>query len=59
MEIYAASRALRHADIGIASQHYLDKKKRVSTGLGKLLGKNSDLPSELKEKILPLQTHAA
>jgi integrase len=35
--IYAASRALRHADIAITSQHYLDKKKRVVSGLGHLL----------------------
>jgi integrase len=37
--IYAASRALRHADIGITSQHYLDKKARITTGLGKLLSR--------------------
>lgn len=44
--IYAASRALRHADIGITSQHYLDKKTRVTTGLGKLLlRQDSILPS--------------
>ena len=35
--IYAASRALRHADIAITSQHYVDKKKRVVSGLGHLL----------------------
>jgi integrase len=35
--IYAASRALRHADIAITSQHYLDKKSRVTVGLGHLL----------------------
>jgi len=35
--IYAASRALRHADIAITSQHYLDKKKRVVSGMGYLL----------------------
>jgi integrase len=35
--IYAASRALRHADITITSQHYVDKKKRVVSGLGHLL----------------------
>jgi hypothetical protein len=44
--IYAASRALRHADIGITSQHYLDKKTRVTAGLGKLLlRQDSILPS--------------
>lgn len=35
--IYAASTALRHADIAITSQHYLDKKRRVTVGLGGLL----------------------
>jgi hypothetical protein len=35
--IYAASRALRHADIAITSQHYLDKKSRATVGLGHLL----------------------
>jgi integrase len=38
--IYAASRALRHADIAITSKHYLDKKKRVVSGLGHLLKDN-------------------
>jgi hypothetical protein len=35
--IYAASRALRHADIGITAQHYLDKKTRITVGFGKHL----------------------
>jgi integrase len=35
--IYAASRALRHADIAITSPHYLDKKSRATVGLGHLL----------------------
>lgn len=35
--IYAASTALRHADIVITSQHYLDKKRRVTVGIGGLL----------------------
>jgi len=35
--IYLASHALRHADISITSQHYLDKKRRVTVGLGSLL----------------------
>lgn len=35
--IYAASYALRHADIKITSQHYLDKKRRATVGLGHLL----------------------
>ena len=35
--IYAASRLLRHADITTTAQYYLDKKKRVTSGLGPLL----------------------
>jgi integrase len=35
--IYAASRALRHADIRTTSAHYLDRKRRVTVGLGGLL----------------------
>lgn len=35
--IYLASHALRHADISITAQHYLDKKRRVTVGLGGLL----------------------
>jgi integrase len=35
--IYAASQALRHADIAITSQHYLDKKRQVTAALGHLL----------------------
>ena len=33
----SASRALRHADIAITSQHYLDKRKRTVAGLGRFL----------------------
>ena len=35
--IYAASHALRHGDITITSQHYLDKRKRSTPGLGRLM----------------------
>jgi integrase len=35
--IYAASRALRHADIAITAQHYVDQKERVTFGMGDLL----------------------
>lgn len=35
--IYAASRFLRHKDIAVTSQHYLDKKERITSGLGGLL----------------------
>ena len=35
--IYEASRALRHADIHITTQHYIDRKRRVTVGLGGFL----------------------
>ena len=35
--IYQASRMLRHADIAITAQHYLDQKERVTFGMGNLL----------------------
>ncbi len=38
--IYAASHALRHADIAITSQHYLDKKRRATVGMGHLLARS-------------------
>lgn len=41
--IYAASHALRHADIGITSQHYLDSRKRATVGLGQLLKKPNNV----------------
>jgi len=37
--IYAASRALRHADISITGQHYLDKRQPTPAGLGKFLSR--------------------
>src|SRR4029077_12306253 len=45
--IYAASTALRHADIAITSQHYLDRRKRSTVGLGGLL-KPSDTVIPIK-----------
>lgn len=44
--IYAASRALRHADIKVTTEHYVDKKHRVTVGLGALLKDD--------EKIVPI-----
>jgi integrase len=35
--IYAASHALRHSDIAITSQHYLDRRRRATVGMGHLL----------------------
>jgi integrase len=41
--IYAASHALRHADIAITSQHYLDKRKSARAGLGRFLSTPSNV----------------
>src|SRR5260370_31588268 len=41
--IYAASRALRHADIAITSLHYLDKRESARVGLGRFLSKPSNI----------------
>jgi integrase len=46
--IYAASRALRHADIAITSQHYLDRRRRATVGLGGLLTVPANLTGEIK-----------
>jgi hypothetical protein len=46
--IYAASRALRHADIGITAQHYLDQKERVTFGMGNLLSFPDNVTPMLK-----------
>ncbi|GDY22974.1 hypothetical protein LBMAG56_43210 [Verrucomicrobiota bacterium] len=35
--IYAASRFLRHSDIGVTARFYADQKQRISVGLGQLL----------------------
>jgi integrase len=35
--IYTASRMLRHTDIAITAAHYLDRKERVTFGMGDLL----------------------
>ena len=41
--IYAASQALRHADIAITRAHYLDPRKRSTVGLGNLLKAPADV----------------
>jgi integrase len=41
--IYAASRALRHADIAITSQHYLDRRGSARAGLGNLLSRPANI----------------
>lgn len=42
--IYTASRMLRHADIATTARHYLDRKSRVTVGLGGLLASAKRLP---------------
>jgi integrase len=48
--IYAASLALRHADIAITSQHYLDKRQRATAGLGAFLVQPSNVVSIERRK---------
>jgi hypothetical protein len=48
--IYAASHALRDADIAVTSQHYLDKRQRVTVGLGALLVSPQNVVSIEKHK---------
>ena len=48
--IYEASRALRHADIRTTSAHYLDRKRRVTVGLGNLLTTVQDTLGKRDEK---------
>ena len=48
--IYAASHALRHADIAITSQHYLAKRQRATVGLGALLTRPQNIVSIEKHK---------
>jgi hypothetical protein len=40
--IFAASRALRHSDVGTTALHYLDKRSRATTGLGALLSTSAE-----------------
>jgi len=45
--LYMASLALRHSDIGVTSQHYVDKRSRATPGLGALLGaREKDTPDK-------------
>jgi integrase len=49
--IHAASRALRHASIGITAEIYVDSRVRTTSGLGYLLGDQSN--------VLPLEGQAS
>jgi integrase len=41
--IFAASSLLRHSDISVTREHYVDSKNRVSVGLGHLLGRPNNV----------------
>jgi hypothetical protein len=56
--IYAASRMLRHADIAITAQHYLDQKERVTFGMGNLLMMPKNVMPISKPRALPVRSHA-
>jgi integrase len=53
--IYAASRMLRHADIRVTAEHYLDQKERVTVGLGNLLA----LPQNVTPLLQDSETRVA
>jgi len=42
--LYAASRFLRHGDVRITAEHYIDKKGHVTVGMGSLLRQHGILP---------------
>jgi hypothetical protein len=48
--LYAASRALRHADISTSARHYIGKKERVTVGLGHLLIQPTAQPLETQPR---------
>jgi integrase len=48
--IHAASRALRHAEIGITSAIYVDSRVRITSGLGRLLSS----PEQQGSNVLPI-----
>jgi integrase len=49
--IYAASHALRHADIAITSQHYLDKRRSATVGLGEFLNQKQINPDQPRKTL--------
>ncbi len=51
--IYAASRALRHADIQVTAKHYLDKKQRITVGFGRLLQSSGAAPASVTTEPSP------
>jgi integrase len=52
--LYAASRALRHSDVQVTAMHYLDKKERISVGLGAILA-----AAKQPDNVIPMSPPAA
>jgi integrase len=44
--LHAASRFLRHGDVRVTAEHYLDKKSQVTVGMGSLLRKEKPAEDE-------------
>src|SRR5215475_7853958 len=57
--IYAASRALRRASVAVTAAHYLDKKSRVTSGLGAAFSDRIVEFKQLERVILPSLVGAA
>jgi hypothetical protein len=47
--IYAASRFLRHGNIQVTADHYLDKRKPITVGLGRLFANANVVPFQEPE----------
>jgi hypothetical protein len=50
--IYAASRALRHADIKITSHHYVDNKSRATVVMGHLLTRDGEAVDKIMNRVV-------
>jgi integrase len=57
--IFAASRALRHSDIAITSQHYLDKRQSMVVGLGSLLKRPMNVVPIRRETAQPRKAQSS
>jgi integrase len=57
--IYAASRALRHASVGITASVYTDKRQRTTVGLGHLLTTPSNVVQVQPEELQKPEPRAA
>ena len=57
--IYAASRALRHADVSITAKHYVAKRAKVAVQLGAMLCARDKVVELPKENAEPASLEAA